>query len=101
MANDSKLDSRPVEDNHAAQLISVVSDALVKLITTGTNTVVALGILAILAAIILRASFDVQQQIVPLLTGMLGVIVGRMLTQSGTSSDTHLETPDPSQKKRG
>lgn len=95
MATKNKPGKKPARGD-LMQLIQVIADALVKLITTGTGTIVALGILAILAAIILRASSEVQQQVLPLLTGMLGVIIGRMLSTQETSPPKPPETPGPS-----
>jgi chromate transport protein ChrA len=92
----SKKPSKKPVQGDLMQLIEVIADALVKLITTGTSTIVALGILVILAIIILQAPSEIQQQIVPLLTGMLGVIIGRMLTSQETSPPKPPETPSSS-----
>ena len=89
----SKKSSKKPLRGDLMQLIEVIADALAQLVKTGTSTVVALGILAILAAIILRASPEVQQQALPLLTGMLGVIIGRMLASQETSPPKPPETP--------
>jgi hypothetical protein len=96
VASNNKSSKQPPKGDRI-QLIEALTDALTKLITTGTSTVVALGVLVILAAIILRAPPEGQQQIVPLLTGMLGVIIGRMLAQGGTSPPKPPEAPGSSE----
>jgi hypothetical protein len=94
MANQSKSSKGPTWGDFVVQLIEAVTEALTKLITTGTGTIVALSILAILAAIIWRAPPEVQQQVLPLLTGMLGVIIGRMLGPQETSPPKPPDAPD-------
>jgi hypothetical protein len=89
----TKLNKGPNQSDSVARLIEATVNALIKLITIGTSTLVALGILVILGAIILRATPEVQQQIVPLLTGMLGVIIGRLLTQGEPSPSKPPEKP--------
>jgi hypothetical protein len=89
--------SKQLPKGDRIQLIEALTDALARLITTGTSTVVALGVLVILAAIVLRAPPEGQQQIVPLLTGMLGVIIGRMLAQGETSPPKPPEPPGSSE----
>lgn len=61
MAFKNKSNKLPTqEDLPIVQLIDVTTNALIKLITTGTSTVIALGILVILTATILKADSDVQ-----------------------------------------
>ncbi len=90
----AKLNKGRNQSDSVARLIEATVNASIKLITIGTSTLVALGILVILGAIILRATPEVQQQIVPLLTGMLGVIIGRLLAQGEPSSSKPPEKPD-------
>jgi uncharacterized membrane protein HdeD (DUF308 family) len=96
MDTNNKFNKPPPHGDLAVQLIEAITNALAKLLTTGTSTVVALGILVILTAIILQANPEVQQQMVPLLTGMLGVIIGRMLAQGGTQPPEPPGTPGSS-----
>jgi len=95
MATNHKSSKRSIQGDLIVRLVEANPEALAKLITTGTSSIVALGILVILAAIILRATSEMQQQILPLLTGMLGVIIGRGLTPQGTSPPEPPETPSP------
>jgi uncharacterized membrane protein HdeD (DUF308 family) len=97
MATKNRSSKGPNQGELIVQSIEAISDALARLLTTGTSTVVVLGILVILAAIIWRAPPEVQQQILPLLTGMLGVIIGRMLASQGTLPPQPPQTPSPSE----
>ncbi len=91
----TKLDKGRNQSDAIARLIEATVNALTKLITTGTSNLIALGILVILGIIIVRATPEVQQQIVPLLTGMLGVIIGRLLAQGEPSPSKLPEKSGP------
>ena len=85
--------SRESNQGDVILLIEAISSALAKLLITGTSTIVVLGILRILAAIMLQTTSEMQQQILPLLTGILGVIIGRMLASQGMSPPQPPQTP--------
>jgi hypothetical protein len=91
----SKPNKKPVQGDLVVRLIGAITEALARLITASVSTIVALGILVILAIIIIPAPPEIQQQTLPLLTGMLGVIIGRMLPP-GPQSPKSPETPSPS-----
>jgi uncharacterized membrane protein HdeD (DUF308 family) len=73
-------------------LIKTIIEAFAELMRASTGTIVALGILFILAAVILQATPEVQENALHLLIGLLGVIIGRMLPQVSISSRPS-ETP--------
>jgi hypothetical protein len=97
MASNNKSSRLPPQGESWVPLIGAITDAVTKLITIGVITILVLGILGILVLIILQANSEVQQQIVPLLTGILGVIIGRMLAQGGTLPPEPPSTPDLSE----
>jgi len=95
MAAKSKAKKKSDHSETKTQRVAVHPDDLVKLVSMITGTIVALGILIILAIIICGGTPEMQERALPLLTGMLGVIVGRMLTPQGPTPPKPSETPTP------
>ncbi len=95
MATRNETSKEANQGESRIQLVKAITEALVELMRASTGTIVALGILVILAAVIWRAAPEVQQQALPLLTGMLGVIIGRMLTPQVPTSSKPSETLSP------